>query len=295
MRVGILGIGNMGRAIALRLLREGHDVVVWNRTAERSRPLASQGAEVADKPEDVGREPLVLSMLSDDRAVEEVLVKRPLPLGPESVHISSSTISVGLAQRLTEMHRSRNETHVGAPVLGRPPAAEAGQLVILAAGHERALERCRTLFEAIGQRTYMAGTDPWKAHLAKLAANFLLASTVESLAEVAALLNRGGVDRRSFLEVMTETAFACPIYKIYADLIANERYRPAGFRMPLGLKDLELVLDAASRFGASVPLAELVRDGLRQGIAEGYGELDWSALALVRAAGTKGDSTSPDS
>jgi 3-hydroxyisobutyrate dehydrogenase-like beta-hydroxyacid dehydrogenase len=232
---------------------------------------------------------MVLSILADDRAVEEVLLERPLPFSPESVHVSSSTISVDLAKRLTEMHRSRGETHVGAPVLGRPPTAEAGQLVLLTAGAATALERCRPLFEAIGQRIWVAGNEPWRAHFAKLAANFLLASAVEALAEVSALVERGGLDKRAFLELMTATAFACPIYKVYGDLIANERFEPAGFRMPLGLKDVELALAASARVGASLPLAELVRDGLREGVAGGYEELDWSALALVRAGKRNGD------
>lgn len=288
MRVGILGVGGMGRAIALRLLRSGHEVVVWNRTPEKAKALVSDGARVAATAEEVSREPLVLSILADDRAVEEVLLSRPLTFGPGSVHISSSTISVDLAEKLTAMHRSRGEAHVGAPVLGRPPMAEAGQLLLLTAGAESDLEKCRALFEAIGQGSYVAGPEPWQAHFAKLATNFLLASTIEALAEVAALVERGGMDKRSFLELLTTTAFACPIYKIYGDLVANDRFEPAGFRMRLGLKDVELALAAAARVGASLPLAELAREGLRKGVAEGYAELDWAALALVRAGKTKG-------
>jgi 3-hydroxyisobutyrate dehydrogenase-like beta-hydroxyacid dehydrogenase len=276
-------MGNMGRAVALRLLRSGHEVVVWNRTPDRAKALASEGARVAETAEDVSREPIVVSLFSDDRAIEEILLTRPLPFGPESIHVSSSTISVDLAERLTAMHRSRGETHVGAPVLGRPKAAEAGQLVLLTAGADTDLARCRPLFEAIGQRVYVAGTEPSQAHFAKLAVNFLLASAVEALAETSALVERGGLDKKAFLELVTTTAFACPIYQVYGDLMANERFEPAGFRMPLGLKDVELALAAAARVGASLPLAELVREGLRKGIAEGYADLDWSALALVRA------------
>jgi 3-hydroxyisobutyrate dehydrogenase-like beta-hydroxyacid dehydrogenase len=281
-RVGILGVGNMGRAIALRLLRSGHEVVVWNRTREKAETLAQEGASIADTPEDVSREPLVLSILSDDRAVEDVLLSQPLPFGSESVHVSASTISLDLAERLTAMHRSRNEMFVAAPVLGRPPAAEAGQLILLTAGSAEDLERCRPLFDAVGQRTYVAGAEPPKGHFAKLAVNFLLASAVEALAEVSVLVERGGLDKKTFLELVSSTAFSSPVYQIYGDLIANERFEPAGFRMPLGLKDVELALAAGSRVGAVLPLAELVREGLRKGVAEGYADLDWSALALVR-------------
>jgi 3-hydroxyisobutyrate dehydrogenase-like beta-hydroxyacid dehydrogenase len=291
VRVGILGMGSMGRGIALRLLRTGHEVVVWNRTREKAEALAPEGAQVAATAEEVSGEPLVLSILSDDRAVEEVLLTRPLPFGSGSVHISSSTISVELAEKLTAMHRSRSETHVGAPVLGRPPMAEAGQLLLLTAGPEPDLEKCRPLFDVIGQGSYVAGREPWQAHFAKLATNFLLASTVEALAEVAALVERGGMDKKTFLELLTTTAFACPVYKIYGDLIANDRFEPAGFRMRLGLKDVELALAAAARVGASLPLAELARDGLQKGVSEGYAELDWAALSLVRAGKTKGRSS----
>jgi 3-hydroxyisobutyrate dehydrogenase-like beta-hydroxyacid dehydrogenase len=293
MRIGVIGIGNMGGAIARRLLRQGHEVVVWNRAIDRARALESAGAVVADSAAEVCMEDVVLSIVADDRANEELFLNGALSFGRDTIHVSSSTIGVELAERLTEMHRTKGGTHVGAPVLGRPAAAESGQLLLLAAGSEDAIGRCRPLFESIGQRTYVAGTEPWKAHFAKLAANFLLASTIEALAEVAGLLGRAGMDRKSFLELMSETAFACPVYKIYSDLIGNERYRPAGFRMPLGLKDVELVLAAAARLDAELPLAELVRDGLQQGLTEGYADLDWSALALVRAKRHDGSTSKP--
>lgn len=282
MRVGILGIGSMGRAIALRLLRSGHEVVVWNRTRDKAEALASDGARVAESPEELSHERFVVSILSDDRAVEDVLLSRPLPFGSESIHISASTISLDLADRLTSMHGSRDESFVAAPVLGRPPAAESGTLILLAGGAPEHLARCQPLFEAIGQRTYVAGAEPRQGHFAKLAVNFLLGAAVEALAEAAALVERGGLDKKAFLSLVTETAFASPVYQAYGDLIANERFQPAGFRMPLGLKDTELALAAAKAVGAELPLAELVCEGLRRGLDEGYGDLDWSALALVR-------------
>jgi 3-hydroxyisobutyrate dehydrogenase-like beta-hydroxyacid dehydrogenase len=291
MSVAVIGTGSMGGAIALRLLREGHGVVVWNRSPDRALPLAREGAVVVATAEEACREPIVLSMLADDRAMDEVFFSRPIPFGAGSVHISAGTVSVACAERLTAMHASRGEVHVAGPVLGRPRTAEAGQLVILAAGADAALERCRPLFEAIGQRLHVVGGAPWMAHFAKLAANLLLASALEALSEVAVLLDRGGIDRKSFLGLLADTAFACPAYRTYAELVANRRVEPAGFRMRHGLKDVELALAAGVRFNARLPLAELVGEGLREGIARGYADLDWSALALVREAPARASQT----
>jgi 3-hydroxyisobutyrate dehydrogenase-like beta-hydroxyacid dehydrogenase len=198
-----------------------------------------------------------------------------------------STISVRLAQRLAAAHADYGSAFVSAPVFGRPDAAAAAKLFVVCAGPDPALERCQPIFDAIGQRTFRFGERPESANLVKLSGNFLIASVIESLGEALALARKSGIDPRTYVDMLTATLFAAPVYKTYGGLIADERYRPAGFRLPLGLKDLTLVLDAARDRTVPLPIASLVRDHMIEGLAQGYEDADWSVLGAVaaRAAG----------
>jgi 3-hydroxyisobutyrate dehydrogenase-like beta-hydroxyacid dehydrogenase len=228
-------------------------------------------------------------MLADDAAVEQLAFEQRLvellPRG--GIHVSMSTISVRLAQRLAAAHQEHGSVFISAPVFGRPDAAAAAKLFIVTAGPAAALERCQPIFAAIGQRTFSFGDRPESANLVKLSGNFLIASTIESLGEAIALTRKGGIDPHAYVEMLTATLFAAPIYKTYGGLIADQRYRPAGFRLPLGLKDVTLALDAARDETVPMPVASLVRDRMLEGLAQGYEEDDWSVLGLVaaRAAG----------
>jgi 3-hydroxyisobutyrate dehydrogenase-like beta-hydroxyacid dehydrogenase len=194
-----------------------------------------------------------------------------------------STISVALSQRLQEAHTQAGSAYAAAPVFGRPEAAAAAQLFIVAAGPREAIERCHPLFEAMGQRTFIVGEDAPAANLVKLTGNFLIASVIESLGEAFALVRKWGVDPSQYLEILTSTLFSAPVYKTYGSLIAQEKYTPAGFKLPLGLKDLNLALAAAEAVAAPMPVASLIRDHFLTAIARGYRELDWSALARITA------------
>jgi 3-hydroxyisobutyrate dehydrogenase-like beta-hydroxyacid dehydrogenase len=286
MQIGFIGLGNMGQAMARNLVQAGHEVIVYNRTPSRAEPLVASGAELAKTPGDAARGEAVITMVADDRALEHVafgeggIVAR---LPREAIHISMSTIGVALSERLTDAHREAGQVYVAAPVFGRPEAAAAAKLFVVAAGPAAALERCKPLFEAIGQRTFAFGDRPAAANVVKLSGNFLLASVVEALSEAFALARKSGIDPHQYLELLTSTLFAAPAYKVYGGLIADQRYQPAGFKMPLALKDVRLALAAAEAAGVPLPIASLVRDQLISGIARGYGELDWSALARVVA------------
>jgi 3-hydroxyisobutyrate dehydrogenase-like beta-hydroxyacid dehydrogenase len=286
MQVGFIGLGNMGQAMARNLLQAGHQVTVHNRTPSRAEPLVAAGARLAATPGDAARGDAVITMVADDRALEAVafgeggIVAR---LPPEALHVSMSTIGVALSERLTDAHRQAGQVYVAAPVFGRPEAAAAAKLFVVAAGPAAALERCKPLFEAIGQRTFAFGDHPATANVVKLSGNFLLASVVEALSEAFALARKSGIDPHQYLELLTSTLFAAPAYKTYGGLIADQRYQPAGFKMPLALKDVRLTLAAAEAAGVPLPIASLVRDQLISGIARGYGESDWSALGRVVA------------
>ena len=239
MDVGFIGLGQMGSAIALNLVKAGHRVVVYNRTRAKAEALASQGAEVAESVADACRRPVLITMLADDSAVEAAFFgdgNGLSTLGQGAVHISMSTISVALSDRLAEAHRNAGQAFVAAPVFGRPEAAAAAKLFVVAAGPEAELKRCQPLFDAIGQRTFVVGDKPSAANLVKLSGNFLLAAMIECLGEAFALTRKGGVDPHAYLEILTNTLFSAPAYKTYGTIIADQRYEPAGFKMSLGLE-----------------------------------------------------------
>jgi len=286
MDVGFIGLGNMGSAIARNLLKAGHRVTVFNRSRHKAEPLAAEGARIAASPAEACRNPVVITMLADDAAVEAAMLGEGggvAALGKDAVHVSMSTISVALSDRLAQAHGKAGQAYVAAPVFGRPEAAAAAKLFIVAAGKQPAIAHCQPLFEVIGQRTFVVGDKPSSANLVKLSGNFLLASMIECLGEAFALTRKGGIDPHAYIEIMTSTLFSAPAYKTYGGLIADERYEPAGFNMALGLKDVRLVLSAADALAVPMPAASLVRDHFLAGIAQGQGDSDWSALARLSA------------
>ncbi len=285
MQAGFIGLGGMGLPMARNLLKAGHEVTVYNRTRSRADELRAAGARVAANPVEACAAGIVMTMLADDAAVEEVALKGDLPrhLGPGGIHISASTISVALAERLTKAHAEARNFLICAPVFGRPAAAEAAQLLVIAAGPAEVIERSKPLLTAIGARLEIIGSHPPAANVFKLAGNFMIGATMELLAEAFALLRKSHVDQKRFLDIMTGTLFAAPIHKIYGKLIAEEQFEPAGFKVPLGLKDMRLVLAAADRASAPMPVANIVHDHLLTALARGQQELDWSSLARVVA------------
>jgi 3-hydroxyisobutyrate dehydrogenase-like beta-hydroxyacid dehydrogenase len=289
MDVGFIGLGAMGEGMARRLLEARHRLVVYNRTRSKASALVADGAAVADKPGDACRGDAVITMLADDHAMEDLFVGGDLlsALGPHTVHISMSTISVALSERLTALHGKAGRAFLAAPVFGRPDAAGAGKLFVIAAGPANTIARCQPLFDAMGQRTFVVGDRQPQANVVKLANNFLIASVLESLGEAFALIRKSDIDAHRFLEILTETLFSAPIYKTYGAIIADENYEPAGFKMSLGLKDVRLALAAAEAKGVPMPVASLVKDNLLAGIARGEGDSDWAALArsIARNAG----------
>jgi len=275
MNVGLIGLGQMGSAMARNLLKAGHHVVLHNRTPRKAEALASEGARVAKSVGEACLNEVVVTMLADDDAPKN------------AVHVSMSTISVALSDRLTEAHQAEGQAFVTAPVFGRPEAAAAAKLFIIAAGAEDAIGRAHPLFDAMGQRTFVIGAKPSQANVVKLSGNFLIASMIESLGEAFALIRKSGVDPHRYLEILTSTLFSAPLYKTYGGLIVDEKYEPAGFAMKLGLKDLRLALAAAEAVAAPIPVARLVHDHFLAGVAQGKGDTDWSGLAglIARNAG----------
>jgi 3-hydroxyisobutyrate dehydrogenase-like beta-hydroxyacid dehydrogenase len=211
--------------------------------------------------------------------VEGVLAR----LKTGSIHISMSTISVALAEQLASAHQAAGQRFVAAPVFGRPEAASAGKLFIVAGGEPKTVQFCQPLFEVLGQRTFIIADEPPKANLVKLSGNFLIAAVIETLGEAFALVGKAGIDRARYLDILTNTLFGAPVYKTYGGIIAEERYAPPGFRARLGFKDIHLALEAARALMVPMPVASLLRDRFLMLIATGSGDFDWSVLAALAA------------
>ena len=248
MRVGFIGLGNMGSGMAANLLKAGHEVTVYNRTRAKAEALVAQGARAAADIAQACRGDAVITMLADDNAVEGVTqgeggVVTSLP--PGALHISSSTISVALSERLTAAHAAAGQRFVAAPVFGRPDAAARRELFVLAAGADEAITAATPLLEAMGKAVFPVAEAPPAANLVKLSGNFLIASIIEALGEAMALVAKGGVDRERYLDILTSTLFGAPVVRTYGGLIAKRQFQPAGFAAPLGLKDIRLALAAA--------------------------------------------------
>lgn len=288
MKVGFIGLGSMGLPLARRLLQAGHQLAVYNRTRARADQLKHLDPVIAETPAAAARGAEVLvTMVADDAALEDVILGdagalAALPRG--AIHVSMSTVSPALTRWLAERHGLAGQTLVAAPVFGRPEAAEAGKLWIVAAGPAAALEHCRPLLEAMGQGVIPAGDDPPRANVIKLAGNFLLAAAIEALGEAFALVRKYDVQPAALLDIVNGKLFRSPIYENYGTLIAAERYEPAGFKLRHGLKDVRLVLEAADAVAVPTPLASLMRDRYVSAVARGWGDIDWAALARVAAA-----------
>jgi 3-hydroxyisobutyrate dehydrogenase-like beta-hydroxyacid dehydrogenase len=287
MDVGCIGLGRMGAGMAANLLKAGHRVTVFNRTPAKAEVLVAQGATAAVSIAEACQGDAVVTMLANDEAVEDVVLGRDgviANLAPGALHVSSSTISVELSQRLTEVHAGRRQRFVAAPVFGRPDAAAAGRLFVVAGGEAEAVKAAAPLLDAIGQRTFVISDKPQGANLVKLSGNFLGASVIESLGEALALVAKGGIDQRRYLEFLTSTLFDAPIYKTYGELIVGGRFAPAGFAAQLGQKDIRLALAAAERLRVPMPLGSLLRDRFLTLMAHGGEQLDWSAIGRLPAA-----------
>lgn len=286
MRVGFIGLGRMGSGMAANLVKAGHDVTVFNRSADKIAPLVALGATAAAQIGDACRGEAVLTMLADDHAVENATLGEGgiiAALSSGAIHVSCSTISVALSRRLALAHGEAGQRYIAAPVFGRPDAAAAGKLFVVAAGAAETLESCMTLLDAIGQRTFAMSEQPEAANLVKLSGNFLIATVIESLGEAMALVGKGGVDLHAYLDLLTSTLFSAPVYRTYGSLIADRTFKPAGFSALLGQKDIRLALAAAEDLRVPLPLASLLRDRFLTLLAQGGDTLDWAAIGWLPA------------
>ena len=286
MNIGFIGIGHMGAGMARRLVEAGHTVTVYNRTADKTLVLKNLGATLASTPAESARTADVLiTMVKDDLALEAIMwgpngALETLP--KDAIHVSMSTISDELANKLSAAHAKTHTRHVGAPVFGRPPAAAEGKLFIVAAGDGKTLDACEPIFQVLGQKTIRMGEKPSVAHLTKIMGNFMLFSAIQSMAEAIAHVKAAGLNERTFLEAMTSTIFTAPIYKNYGTMMVEENFTmPGAVSMNLALKDVRLALQSSATEKTVLPTALLLQRHLTEGISRGYGDHDVSSLTQL--------------
>jgi 3-hydroxyisobutyrate dehydrogenase-like beta-hydroxyacid dehydrogenase len=290
-QIGCVGLGRMGTAMAANLAAAGRQVIAYVRREEQTGSLAALGLKPTTDVSDLFDCEWVISMLPDDAAVRELVFGRKdlgIPgllagLLPGAIHLSMSTITTTTTSQLASDHARHGQGYVAAPVFGNPDAAKARQLYVIAAGAPADVERCRPIFNALGQKTFLVGSDPATANLIKLIGNATSAASMEMLGEVFALARKRGLDAQGLLEILTGTMYGGRFHRIYGGKIAGETYGPGGFVFPLALKDVRLALHEAEAAGVPMPSLSVVRDRLITGIARGYAELDWSALGLLAA------------
>jgi 3-hydroxyisobutyrate dehydrogenase-like beta-hydroxyacid dehydrogenase len=289
MKIGFIGLGNMGSAIAANLLAAGHSLVVWNRSPGPAEALAEKGAQIARSPEDAMDGEVLFSMLASDSAIQAIGLDDALlaHARPGLIHVNLATISVDFARRLAKAHANKGLDYVAAPVFGRPDVAAAGKLTIVAAGADIAVEKIRPLLGCIGGRVEVVGPAPEQANLFKIAGNFMLAAALETMGEAFALVRKGGIDAHVFQDVLSNSLFACPVYRGYGNAMVDAKFEPAGFSLTLGLKDVTLALDAGRDLFVPLPIANVVHDHFVEGVVGGLADKDWAVIGelLARKAG----------
>lgn len=279
MKIGFLGLGQMGMPMARCLLAAGHELTVWNRSEARADPLLREGAILAGTPAEaeLGAD-AVVTMLFDDVAYERVLFgDNGLmdALSPGALHVSCSTISVALSERLTAEHARRGNEFVAAPVFGRPNIAEAGRLWIVAAGPDEAIERSRPIFEPLARGITVVGREPRHAHALKLGGNFLISAMIHSLSEAFVYADKQGIDPELFLETVNNALFQSPLHAAYGKIMLHPPEHP-GATLDLGAKDLNLLREAAAARGTRLSLADAMAEIFVEAQKTGLAQEDWS-------------------
>ena len=280
--LGFLGMGNMGSAMAGRLLESGHELRVWNRNPAACDDLVAKGAVRASSAREALAESVSFSMFANDEAAEGVLTAENLAGASGRLHVNMASISTAAAERLTSVVESAGVGYLAAPVLGRPAVAAAGNLNILAAGPDAHVATAAPYLDALGARTWRFGEQPSRANGVKISVNFTILHALQAMAEGITLVESQGLEAGDFIELLSGTLFPGVVYSGYGSMMAERRYTPPGFSMPLGLKDLGLAEDLAAEGGVTLPSAPVLRDRFETALADpSLAELDWSAVAEV--------------
>ncbi len=282
--IGFIGLGSMGEPMARNLLRAGYRLRVYNRTSSKAQALAAEGAEVVETLREViNPDGIVISMVANDHALDEIVFGEKgigEVLGPGGIHISMSTISPQTAQKLATHHEKLGTAYLAAPVFGRPEAASEKKLWVCLAGDHKAKERARPVLEELCQGIFDFGEKPEAANVVKLAGNFLIGAAIEAMAEAYTFVEKNGLSREDVADLFSKTFLSCPIYQNYGKVIARQEYKPAGFKVSLGLKDINLLSRTAATSRTPMPVAALLQERLQTAVNKGRSDMDWTALAI---------------
>ncbi len=286
MKIGFIGLGNLGTAIAENILQKRRQLFVYNRTASRAEPIIAKGAVFCSSIKELSSAcDIVFSMVSDDAALNHITrgndgIAQNLRTG--GVHICMSTILPATASQLAAIHDQHNSHYIAAPVMGRPEAARAGKLNFLVSGKGDIVDNIKPLLQDAGAAgIWEFGNDVAAANVAKLCNNSLIVSAIESIAEAMNLAKKSGIDTNTWINMITQSIFAAPVYINYGNILVREMYQPAGFTLRLGLKDVNLVMEQAREVNADMPIGQLMQKRFNDGIAGGLGDHDWTAVAML--------------
>jgi len=286
MDIGFIGLGNLGAPIAENILQKNRRLFVYNRTASKAQPLIEKGATMCNSIKELSQKcDVVFSVVSDDAALNDITKGNngiAQNLKEHSIHISVSTILPATAKELTQVHKQFNNHYIASPVMGRPEAARAGKLNFLVSGEQAIIETIKPLLQqAGGIGIWEFGSEAPAANVAKLCTNFLIVAAIESMAEGINLAKKSGVDSTSWINMITQTMFAAPVYINYSNILLKEMFQPAGFALKLGLKDVNLVMKQSNEAKAEMPIGKLMQQRLRESVENGLGDHDWTAVALA--------------
>jgi len=284
-KISFIGLGNMGTPMAFNLLKGGLELAVYNRSKEKAAPLVKAGAKLLSHPSEAFKHaPIAFSMVANDHALFDI-TEGPNGLlagaKPGSIHVSLSTISPETSTKLETLHKEKGLHYLAANVFGRPDVAAKAALWICIAGEKEAKTKAEPFLKFIGKSIYDFGSKPEMANNVKLAGNFMILAVIELLSEVFAFGEKHGIDPKDLYKLFTESLFPSPVFSTYGKIILDKAFSPAGFKLPLGLKDLNLFLDSAESVNYSSPLANLLHDKLLTSMAKGREDLDWSSISLI--------------
>jgi len=285
VRVAMIGLGKMGKGIASNIQDAGFELIVYNRTSAKAEPFVEKGAVLAKTPaEAASLANIVVTSLMDDASVLEMVTAKEgilSGLAKGGIHLCTTTISPELSKKLTELHRQHGSHFIMGAVVGRPDAAEAGELLTLMAGDNECIDRCRAVSSTYSAATLIIGNDPWLANYAKLSVNYFAVSNMELMGQLYAMGDATGIGR-TFYKQIFESSYANPILKFYAQKIMDREYQEnVGFELSGGLKDVKLMLNASNTTSGSLDYAPIIISKMEQAIDLGYEHNDWSVFTGI--------------
>lgn len=286
MKIGFIGLGNLGTPIAENLHEYYKDLAVYNRTIAKAQPFEEKGAVVCSSVKELASVcDIVFTIVSDDAAIKQITDWEDgiaANLKPGGIHVSMSTILPATSDELFKLHQQYNNHYIACPILGRPEAARARKLNFLISGDNKIADAVKPLLTQAGAAAiWEYGNATSASNVAKLCSNYMILAAMQSMAEGINLARKSGINESAWMNMLTSTLFNCGVYINYGNLILKEIFRPAAFTLGLGLKDAMLINKQAESANAKMPLAQLVKEEYAQLMKDGYADYDWSALALI--------------